>query len=484
MKKKGIKKILIMTLVLSIISSVIGIADQVTGEQNPLIIDTSSSVMEGNNFFIIVTSNGVVMEDVRIEFLDDVYFTSLNGTVILAPLVDEDTSFSIYASKDGYGSAESTILVENIGEEQKLEIVATPVVNESEIFTVLVTNLQGDPISGALVILYNFSSLTDDNGIVQVIAPEVDVDTSYTIFADKNGYVSTDKSILVKNDEVKEKSFIYGNVLTEEGNPLEKAVVSVRLSIDDEINNFISLWKSQLTDENGEYSSSVLISGLVEIKAQKIGYESNIKTVEVAPGETIEISFTLNKRSYDPGELENQTLINDAIESGSVGGELTIRQSESSFYESDIMIYYDMTIELVLIEQGKISIIVGSDDHTGGKTITLNTELDIFDLDKDIFIEYDGEAIKMADDIHDILNPDDDGLYPEYLIIMGANGMQILFSVPHFSEHSITISSVAGSVSEVVEAIGGITAVILYITIFAIVAIIYIIPIFFVEKKK
>jgi hypothetical protein len=44
----------------------------------------------------------------------------------------------------------------------------------------------------------------------------------------------------------------------------------------------------------------------------------------------------------------------------------------------------------------------------------------------------------MADDINDVLDPNNDGSHPEYLIVLGSNGTQLLVSIPHFSEHSIT----------------------------------------------
>ena len=123
---------------------------------------------------------------------------------------------------------------------------------------------------------------------------------------------------------------------------------------------------------------------------------------------------------------------------------------------------------------------MSGDEYISGKTIAINVDQDMFDINGNIDIKYDGENVKIADDIYDILNPNDDGSHSEYLITIGAEGIKLLISIPHFSEHTITISSVA----EVVDALGGPAAVILYITVFAIVAIIYIAPIIFVEKKK
>jgi len=76
----------------------------------------------------------------------------------------------------------------------------------------------------------------------------------------------------------------------------------------------------------------------------------------------------------------------------------------------------------------------------------------------------------MADDLPDVLDPNNDGLHAEYLITEGKNGLQIAVSIPHFSEHEIIISSIV----EIIDTVGGINSLILYIAIFAIVAIVFV----------
>jgi hypothetical protein len=58
-----------------------------------------------------------------------------------------------------------------------------------------------------------------------------------------------------------------------------------------------------------------------------------------------------------------------------------------------------------------------------------------------VTILYDGEPIELADNYDDIMNPDDDDGAAEYLAVVGADGVEVLVSIPHFSPHSITIIS-------------------------------------------
>ena len=85
----------------------------------------------------------------------------------------------------------------------------------------------------------------------------------------------------------------------------------------------------------------------------------------------------------------------------------------------------------------------------------------------------------MADDFEDILNANNDGLQAEYLILTGAEGIEILVSVPHFSDHFITIETI----TEIVEILGGTNALLLYFAIISIVAVVYLAPIWFVQRK-
>ena len=89
------------------------------------------------------------------------------------------------------------------------------------------------------------------------------------------------------------------------------------------------------------------------------------------------------------------------------------------------------------------------------------------DLDS-LVVTYDGETIEEFTDVEeffDIQGNTDLG----WLRFLTTTGLYVFVRVPHFSEHTITISSVAESSAGVVEAIDGVTAIILYVASSAIV---------------
>ncbi|MHA1664373.1 MAG: hypothetical protein ACTSVW_00890, partial [Candidatus Njordarchaeales archaeon] len=92
----------------------------------------------------------------------------------------------------------------------------------------------------------------------------------------------------------------------------------------------------------------------------------------------------------------------------------------------------------VITEEEKVTLKVSS-TASEGKTIVVTIDkytLDISSPDQ-IQVFYDGEEINMADDYNDVLILDED--VPEYCVCIGAKGIQILISIPHFSTHTIEV---------------------------------------------
>lgn len=200
------------------------------------------------------------------------------------------------------------------------------------------------------------------------------------------------------------------------------------------------------------------------------------KTVE---GATLSEELTSQNPSDKIVTVENRTLIDTAIEIGHVGGEINVWQKDNKTYEHKISIYDSVNITKLDAKNGEVSFTVSGNESRTGKTVVINVNSSMFNSDKNIAVKYDGENIKMADDINDVLNPNDDGSNPEYFVSVGANGTQISVSIPHFSEHEITIYSLA---ENVVEALGGVTAMIIYIAICMVAAVVFVSSIY-VRRK-
>ncbi len=272
------------------------------------------------------------------------------------------------------------------------------------------------------------------------------------------------------SNNLKEKKYIFDspNYEVKLVNDSNMALVSSEIQI--------PIWRYTLTDNNGYFNFDSLKTGTYEIYISKSGYKSESKKITVDEDVILDFSLQKNISDYDLeiitnypinesllsireiGGRDNLKSINTAIKNGEVGGEIFIEKSLDGkiFLQNE-----DITIKSLGIDDNKLSILVSGEDSTTGKTIVINTESGYFKNTDNIIINYDGELIKIADDINDILNPSDDSSRAEYLILQGADGVQILVSIPHFSDHQITIYSV----SEIVETLGGTTAIMIYIIV-------------------
>jgi hypothetical protein len=273
--------------------------------------------------------------------------------------------------------------------------------------------------------------------------------------------------------------WIYGKVLLKSGSavyPGNNVTVYIYQSNENAIslsnenainkNSSISLGTySSLTNEKGEYNISHLKNGTYMIQATKNKlYTSPQKFVEIKGYVGTEVNFIIEIS-------ETRLNVDRSIMTGKIGGEISIQRENGSKYQPEITIYKGVEIKSVEIVQGKISLTVSGDENGGGKTIAITVNPSLFENAKDIIVKYDSETISMADNITDVLNPNDDGSHPEYLITFGANATEILISIPHFSEHEITVYSVAGAV---VETLGGVNVVLTYIAICVIAAVLFV----------
>ncbi len=137
-------------------------------------------------------------------------------------------------------------------------------------------------------------------------------------------------------------------------------------------------------------------------------------------------------------EEHERWLIDSAIQEGLIGAEITVHLGENGIYENQVMTYSNIDVD-ANATQGEILLLVSGDENTLGKTIVINADNKTFYLFSELNVTYDGESIPLADDIFDVLNPNDDGVKPEWYLGRGAAGTQILISIPHFSAHAIKI---------------------------------------------
>lgn len=282
---------------------------------------------------------------------------------------------------------------------------------------------------------------------------------------DNDGSTDIDTTLAsIAETPIKEYGLVYGKVLLQSNNINfigKNVTVCVCPSEEYSGAEDIILCKNicVTTNENGRYSIPSIETGTYIILAVKSKLYTSEEFIEIKVNKSIEVNFTIDIS-------ETRSEIERSIEYGYVGGELNIAQETETDYEYEIIIYDGVKIDPIEINESKISIIINGDENITGRTIAITTTLGMFDLTNDLVVEYDGEAIRMADDTADVLNPNNDGIHAEYLITIGTDGIEILISIPHFSEHMISITTLPPEVmEEIVEAIGGIHAIILYMLI-------------------
>ncbi|MGC9307568.1 MAG: hypothetical protein ACP5FL_02180 [Thermoplasmatota archaeon] len=163
-------------------------------------------------------------------------------------------------------------------------------------------------------------------------------------------------------------------------------------------------------------------------------------------------------RSVEIGTVDDEKAIRtvaDAIEAGTLGGEITVVRNGEDTYKTDAISYYsNVTVTAVEPEfsRNKAVFNVSGDSHATGKTVKLNfgqntfSSIDIDELEKNLKVSFDGRDVKMADGLSDVLNPNDDGLQPEYALVevqaSGGKEFFVLVSIPHFSDHQIVIQMI------------------------------------------
>ncbi len=179
----------------------------IAAPEKELIVDVATEVYENEQFVVSVytyNETGILqfLIDVTVEF-DDGFdqITDESAEIILqAPTVLEDTSMNITASKTGFVSSTTTILVKNKG-----QLTVTPddyIVEKNKPFSVAVTDEHGTMVAGATVAIQGYvgvgsSTVTKANGRATLTAPENREEL--VIRAEKEGYFAGTETIEVQS---------------------------------------------------------------------------------------------------------------------------------------------------------------------------------------------------------------------------------------------------------------------------------------------
>lgn len=145
----------------------------------------------------------------------------------------------------------------------------------------------------------------------------------------------------------------------------------------------------------------------------------------IACGDLILASFTKEERR-----------IEDSVKNRILGGEITIIGYDIN--KTDFISYFgNVTIYPEKISKEGILLKVEGDSKSGGKIIKINMGHGV--ASGKFRIKLDEIPVKKASSFDDIMNPNDDGITPEYYNISTEEGEIILITIPHFSEYQLSI---------------------------------------------
>jgi hypothetical protein len=296
---------------------------------------------------------------------------------------------------------------------------------------------------------------------------------AYTLKRDE-GNITVFDSISLDNFKAKENpNVLYGSnwicrgeniILNAHDNPtafLKINVIDGNNSLVFDLGNNFSAnrtWSENVISINGEsIRGKLIIVGPIWWRNNKtcnVSIEEGF--INISLSERFSVFFMVNPiRGFGVGiSNEFQDHIEDAISKCRVGARIYVQSANRTQNRTHSMLYSDINLRC-RADKGRIEVNVSSEEE-GGQTIVIdidNETFNVININK-IQVRYDGELIDKASNYSDILNPDDDNGKPEYLIVVGSDGIQILVSIPSFSEHVILISEIGASAGTEVGAPG------------------------------
>ncbi len=408
------------------------------------------------------------------------------SVVYTAPSAETSVTVTASFSGDNFYEASSASVSGDVGAATGTTVSVSPASfslrsSESVTLTATLVDDAGNPLAGRVLrweadagTLSAASTLTDALGQASVTytAPEVGSEVSVTItvsFAgDENhsGSRSTSTGIVLPavtatrlSVSLPEFSVASGAsqtltllLLDENGAGVGGRVISLTASAGSvEPDNLV-------TDASGRATAvftapPVLTPTYVTITAtfagdQRYTGSSASVTVLVAAPEVVEEAEQLRENLENRmseleilvGEMENRLrALETAFIEGRLGASLSIRLEQGT-HRVVREFQHEVEVRVKNVSVGNRVDIEVSSEAAGGKTVLVNLDSGVLADLGSARVLFDNQEIPMADDYADVLNPDDDNS-AEYLILVGAKGAQVLVSIPGFSTHTITITT-------------------------------------------
>ncbi len=431
--------------------------DLSTSIKHQLEIDSPEAVTEGSELTVTVTANDIAISDANVIFNDVTRSTNENGIVTFtAPEFTEgsDNEYTITATHPDYHDAGSvTITITEVTVLNKLVINAPSNVDERKPFTVSVSNDGTNEVVESATVSFNeITQLTDSNGEANFTAPEVSTDSPYSISASKSQHTDANTvAITVNNVEETYYGWIEGTVSNSSGLPIKNAKICAKLVSD--ANSATS--RCSFTNEEGFYKINQLQPGSYSVEVSKEGYKTTLEDgIEIFVDEGTALDVILELEDEPEPDTDDSDELNNFVTYGALVGEVSaiidLKGSIQVFKE-----YLEIK-SMVPAESEKLAVFDIRNEDAGLHKYAINIgEASI----GDITVNANGDELSF-----------DSELLGEYLIVA--------VTVPEGSA-SFTIE-----ISQVVEGISAIMAIISFIVICAIVGIVIIAPIIYIDRKE
>jgi outer membrane protein assembly factor BamB len=353
---------------------------------------------------------------------------------------------------------------------KQLVIMVNPsAVLENTNFVVTIT-ADNIVIDHAAVTFLDSINYTNSNGVTMFIAPMVDEDTAYVLTANLDGYHTATKSIIILNqkEQTSDAGWIYG--IVSNGSSL---LAAAQLTI----SSGEKSW-SVYTDENGQYVISVPV-GTYTLIASKQGYKSDTTTnVIVVKNTAIEENFILIiEENPTPGNGDTssgivETMIRYQATQGVISAKLQVdSQAQTIQYYSDA---FNINI---MMEENIVSFTVSADTNTKATILVVRIGGGTLTDTNDLTVTYDATKINEVTDVEtffDLIHTTD----PSWLRVATAHGVYVFIKVPHFSEHTITISSVAKVLNDIMA------QTMLFLGVTTVALVLFFVPVYLLYYKK
>ncbi|MEM0467107.1 MAG: carboxypeptidase-like regulatory domain-containing protein [Candidatus Thermoplasmatota archaeon] len=179
------------------------VSDKTLPKKLDISVNPPTGIIEQTSFYVLITADGLPVEQAMITFAGNIYRTASNGIAELtAPSIEDNTLFTLSASYPGYKTGSTTILV----------IAKHQATTNAWIFGLISSATNGAPIQGATICISpndleqektKRCTITDSYGQYYfVVIPDVD----YSITVEKFGYETIQNRIIVLPNQAVEYS--------------------------------------------------------------------------------------------------------------------------------------------------------------------------------------------------------------------------------------------------------------------------------------